>query len=61
MSIPERELVRTRHDKTASVRTPTMIGCAFSIDNEFFFEIGAYDEGMKIWGSENMEMSLRVI
>lgn len=37
-----------------------MVGCAFSIDKEFFFEIGSYDEGMDIWGSENMEMSLRV-
>ncbi|KAG4065879.1 hypothetical protein HA402_012557 [Bradysia odoriphaga] len=37
-----------------------MIGCAFSIDKDFFFEIGSYDEGMNIWGSENMEMSLRV-
>ncbi len=37
-----------------------MVGCAFSIDNEFFYEIGSYDEGMNIWGSENMEMSLRV-
>lgn len=60
MPIPERELKRTKHDVTAPVRTPTLIGCAFSIDREFFFEIGTYDEGMNIWGSENLEMALRV-
>lgn len=60
MPVPERELIRTHYDTTAPLRTPTMIGCAFSIDREFFFEIGSYDEGMNIWGSENMEMSLRV-
>lgn len=60
MNIPERELNRTHHSKTASIRTPTIIGCAFAIDREFFFEIGSYDEGMNIWGSENLEMSLRV-
>lgn len=37
-----------------------MIGCAFTIDREFFFEIGSYDTGMNIWGSENLEMALRV-
>lgn len=45
MSVPERELKRTNNDKTAAIRTPTIIGCGFSIDREFFFEIGSYDEG----------------
>lgn len=55
-----RERIRTRNDKTAPVRTPTIIGCAVSIDREFFYELGSYDDGMDIWGSENLEMSLRV-
>lgn len=59
--IPERERIRTHYDKASPVRTPTMVGSAFSIDKEFFFEIGAYDEGMNVWGGENMEISLRVI
>lgn len=58
--VPERELIRTHYDVTAAINTPTMIGCAFSIDREFFFEIGSFDDGMNIWGSENMEISLRV-
>lgn len=58
--IPLRELKRVNYDRTAPIRTPTLVGCAFAIDREFFFEIGSYDEKMDIWGSENLEMSLRV-
>ena len=47
-------------DRTAPLRTPTMAGGLFSIDKEYFYEIGAYDEGMDIWGGENLEMSFRV-
>lgn len=60
MTIPERELTRTNFDRTAPRRTPTHIGCAFAVDREFFFEIGTYDDKMDIWGSENLEMALRV-
>ncbi|XP_031629385.1 polypeptide N-acetylgalactosaminyltransferase 13-like [Contarinia nasturtii] len=60
MYIPQRELKRTNNDPTAPIRTPTHVGCAFSIDREFFFEIGSYDEGMDIWGSENVELAFRV-
>ena len=60
MNVPERELLRTRHDRTAPVRTPTHVGCAFSIDREFFFELGSFDEEMDIWGSENVELAFRV-
>lgn len=60
LPVPERELIRTHFDVTAALKTPTMIGCAFSIDREFFFEIGSFDDGMNIWGSENLELSLRV-
>lgn len=51
---------RINYDKTAPIRTPTHIGTVFSVDRDFFFEIGAYDEEMHIYGSENAEMSFRV-
>lgn len=60
MDVPKRELLRTKNDETAPLRTPTHVGCAFSIDREFFYEIGSYDEGMDIWGSENVELAFRV-
>ena len=37
-----------------------MAGGLFSIYREYFFKIGSYDEGMDIWGGENVEISLRV-
>lgn len=49
-----------RHDATVPFNTPAMAGGLFAINKEYFFEIGSYDEGMNIWGGENLEMSFRV-
>lgn len=37
-----------------------MVGAAYAVDSKYFGEIGAYDEGMTVWGGENLEMSWRV-
>ncbi|KAG4069982.1 hypothetical protein HA402_013642 [Bradysia odoriphaga] len=60
VQIPPRERNRIQNSTTAPLYTPTMAGGLFSIDREFFYELGSYDEGMIIWGSENLELSFRV-
>ena len=37
-----------------------MAGGLFSINADYFWSVGSYDEQMDIWGGENLEMSLRV-
>lgn len=32
----------------------------FAVDKHYFYNIGGFDEGMDIWGSENLELSFKV-
>lgn len=41
-------------------RSPTMPGGLFAAERKFFYDIGAYDRGMGVWGGENLEISFRV-
>lgn len=41
------------------LRSPALIGC-FVVDRKYFEEIGLLDEGMEIYGGENVELGIRV-
>ncbi|XP_071802891.1 N-acetylgalactosaminyltransferase 7-like isoform X3 [Asterias amurensis] len=56
--IPEFERKRRRYE-TEPYRSPAMAGGLFAMDREFFFELGAYDDGLEIWGGENFELSFK--
>lgn len=58
--ISERIDIQRNYDQSAPFRSPTMAGGLFTINRDYFYELGSYDEGMDVWGAENIEMSLRV-
>uniref|UniRef100_A0A0N4ZD11 Polypeptide N-acetylgalactosaminyltransferase n=1 Tax=Parastrongyloides trichosuri TaxID=131310 RepID=A0A0N4ZD11_PARTI len=58
-SMPSK-LIRGRLNSIEPIPTPTMAGGLFSIDREYFFEMGSYDRNLDIWGGDNIEMSFRI-
>ncbi|KAM8861115.1 polypeptide N-acetylgalactosaminyltransferase 18-like isoform 2-T2 [Synchiropus picturatus] len=49
----------SQKNQTAPIRSPALIGC-FVVDRDYFREMGLLDEGMEIYGGENVELGIRV-
>ena len=58
MGLSQMDLVR--ENSTRPYPTPVMAGGLFSINRDYFWESGSYDDKMDIWGGENLEMSFRL-
>ena len=58
-SIPSEELQKDE-DFVKPFRSPTMAGGLFAIDRQYFQKLGEYDDGLDVWGGENLELSFRL-
>lgn len=59
-ALPEEYIRKNQMKDSDPIRCPVMAGGLFSIDKKYFYELGAYDPGLDVWGGENMEISFKI-
>ncbi|XP_026152119.1 polypeptide N-acetylgalactosaminyltransferase 5 [Mastacembelus armatus] len=59
-TLTEEHIKKNNMTVTDPIRCPVMAGGLFSIDKKYFYELGAYDPGLDVWGGENMEISFKI-
>ncbi|XP_051761891.1 polypeptide N-acetylgalactosaminyltransferase 5 isoform X1 [Ctenopharyngodon idella] len=59
-ALPEEYIRKNQVKDSDPIRCPVMAGGLFSIDKRYFYELGAYDPGLDVWGGENMEISFKI-
>ncbi|XP_074840616.1 polypeptide N-acetylgalactosaminyltransferase 15 isoform X2 [Carettochelys insculpta] len=57
-ALPEHE-EKVRQSPISPIRSPVVPGGVVAMDRHYFQNIGAYDADMTLWGSENLELSIR--
>ncbi|XP_016414592.1 polypeptide N-acetylgalactosaminyltransferase 5 isoform X2 [Sinocyclocheilus rhinocerous] len=59
-ALPQEYIRKNQVKDSDPIRCPVMAGGLFSIDKSYFYELGAYDPGLDVWGGENMEISFKI-
>ncbi|XP_060080254.1 polypeptide N-acetylgalactosaminyltransferase 4-like [Ylistrum balloti] len=58
--IPPTQLKEIWEQPTKAFDTPAIVGCAFAVNRKYFLGVGGLDTGMRTWGGEDVELSIRV-